>query len=125
MEAAVGPAGVLVADLCVGAAKLAGEDLFGCGNGDIEALLAGVYEVEAVLAAAKVNIVAEVEERAIHQIDGHRTVGGYVSHRLKLRKDTVSGTAQLAHKRNLVPHTIAALEQGVISEQHAHRLAKA
>jgi hypothetical protein len=125
METVVDVAGQLVADLRAGAAKLAGGSFFGCGNGDIEALLVGVYEVEAVLAAAKVNIVAEVEDRSIHQIDGHRSVGTYVSRRLKLRKETVSATARLAHKRNLVPHTISALEQGLISEQHAQLLAKA
>jgi hypothetical protein len=57
METVVDVAGQLVADLRVGAAKLAGGSFFGCGVGDVEALLAGVYEVEAVLAAAKVNIV--------------------------------------------------------------------
>jgi hypothetical protein len=116
METVVDVAGQLVADLRVGAAKLAGGSFFGCGNGDVEALLAGVYEVEAVLAAAKVNNIADPERgktAAEKAVRDRRAYCARVGDRVHLDAvgDVLSGT--------ILKEALEAIEQELFEQDWA------
>ena len=94
-------------------------------DSEVGALLGDLHRAEAMLRAAVVSAVGEIETRELHLKDGHRSIATYLAHHHRLRRPSAAATAQLAHKRWLLPNTVAALQTGQISEAHAQIIGRA
>jgi hypothetical protein len=125
MDSVQHPIERLSQDLQTVASKLATQDLVGLDDAAVEGLISDLHRAESTLRAATVRALAELGHRGLHLNSGQRSVGGYLAHRQHLRRDDAAATGRLAIKHRFLPHTMAALEAGEITEAHAQVIGRA